>query len=128
LENFDIADFARMFDAALTSDNPSVKRALRNFMMVAAVVHADIENQQERVMGPLETLVTKIAELERQILELRTAQNKSYKPYQDYYGVNPTWVYSPNTSSTSGTINNNGTSVSSADIENLLSKLKFDDV
>jgi hypothetical protein len=57
VEQFDITEFARMFDAALASDNPSVQKALRNFMMVAAIVHA--QEDDERQMGPLETLVKK---------------------------------------------------------------------
>jgi hypothetical protein len=40
MEDFDVREFAKMFDAALASDNLAVKKALRNFMMIAAIVHA----------------------------------------------------------------------------------------
>ena len=97
-----------MFDAALASDNPSVKKALRNFMMITAIVHAE-EDGDERVMGPLETLVKKVGDLERMVYDIHTKQmtRDSYKDYKDkyytdYYGTNPTWVSTyPNTSTTS---------------------------
>lgn len=112
MEEFDIREFAQMFDAALASDNPSVKKALRNFMMIAAIVHP--EEGEERLMGPLETLVKKVCDLERIVHDMQ--KNRIYKDhkdyYKDYYGTNPTWVgggplytYNPNTSvsTTSGT-------------------------
>ena len=107
MEQFDLKEFAQMFDAALASDNPAVKKALRNFMMVAAIVHA--EEGDERSMGPLETLVKKVGDLERMVYDIHTKQmtRDSYKDYKDkyytdYYGTNPTWVSTyPNTSTTS---------------------------
>ena len=110
MDDFDITEFAQMFDAALASDNPAVKKALRNFMMVTAIVHSKEQTGEERLMGPLETLVKKVADLERMVYELQNTrsykdQYKDYKDkyYKDYYGTNPTWVYSPNTSTTGGT-------------------------
>lgn len=110
-EQFDIREFAQMFDAALASDNVAVQKALRNFMMVAAIVHAEDDSGQ-RIAGPLETLVKKVADLESMIRELQNNrtyrdQYKDYKDkyYKDYYGNSSTWVYSPNTSdSNDGTI------------------------
>ena len=99
MDQFDIKEFAQMFDAALASDNPSVQKALRNFMMIAAIVHAE-EDGDERVIGPLETLVKKVVDLERMVYELQNNRTYKDKNYQDYYN-NPTWVY--NTSTTSGT-------------------------
>ena len=103
MEQFDLKEFAQMFDAALASDNPGVKKALRNFMMVTALVHAQ-EDGDERVMGPLETLVKKVADLEAIVCEMqrnRTVTDE-YRKYQDYYYGQPTWTYNPNTSTTSG--------------------------
>jgi len=106
MEDFDIREFAKMFDAALASNNPAVKKALRNFMMVAAIVHAEQQTGEERLMGPLETLVKKVGDLETIVYRLqndRSYKDHKEKYYQDYYGTNPTWVYSPNTSvSTTG--------------------------
>ena len=104
MEEFDLKEFAKMFDAALASDNPAVKKALRNFMMVTALVHAQ-EDGDERIMGPLETLVKKVGDLERMVYELQNNRvvKDQYRDYKDYYYNNPTWKYSPNTSTTGGT-------------------------
>ena len=105
MEQFDIREFAQMFDAALASDNPSVKKALRNFMMVAAIVHAQELNEDERLAGPFETLLKKVQDLESMVYQLQNNRSyKEHKYYQDYYN-NPSWVYQPNTSvsTTSGT-------------------------
>jgi hypothetical protein len=103
MEQFDITEFAKMFDAALASDNPSVQKALRNFMMIAAIVHAADDNSEERSMGPLETLVKKVCDLERIVCDLQ--RNKEYDRdyYKNLYG-NQTWVYNSNPISTGGTI------------------------
>ncbi len=136
MEQFDITEFAKMFDAALASDNPSVQKALRNFMMIAAIVHAADDNSEERSMGPLETLVKKVCDLERIVCDLQ--RNKEYDRdyYKNLYG-NQTWVYNPNTSSTSGTIPYGGSITSSSksfadkfeysaeDLKELMKDLKF---
>lgn len=123
MEQFDIKEFAQMFDAALASDNPTVKKALRNFMMVAAIVHAQELNEDERLMGPLEALLKKVSELESLVHNLN--QTRTYKDnyrdyYKDYVGTNPTWVYSPNTSTTTST-----TKVNTIEVSELLKDLKF---
>lgn len=101
MEQFDITEFARMFDAALASNNPSVQKALRNFMMVAAIVGS--QDIDERNMGPLETLIKKVSDLERMYYDLKNKQDytKSRDHWKDYYGTNPTWVYSPDVGPTS---------------------------
>ena len=129
MEQFDIKEFAQMFDAALASDNPTVKKALRNFMMVAAIVHAQELNEDERLMGPLEALLKKVSELESLVHNLN--QTRTYKDnYRDYYrdhiSTSPAWVYSPNTnissiSSTTGT----NTAYSTTELTDLMKDLKF---
>jgi hypothetical protein len=105
MEQFDITEFAKMFDAALSSNNPTVQKALRNFMLVAAVVHAQNDNNLEKLAGPLETLVRKVTELERLIYEMRRNQDyvksAEYRPDRYVYTNGPSWVYNPNTSITS---------------------------
>ena len=125
--DFDIHEFAKMFDAALASDNPSVQKALRNFMMISAIVHAE-EVGDERIMGPLETLVKKVADLERMVYEIHTKQmtEKSYRDYyKDYIVNNPTWVSTyPNT--TSGTTEwKDGLGYGAQGISELLKDLKI---
>jgi len=40
-EDIDLNHLAKLFDAALASDNETVKRTLRNFMLVASIVEAE---------------------------------------------------------------------------------------
>ena len=136
MEQFDIIEFAKMFDAALASDNPAVQKALRNFMMIAAIVHA--EDNDKRVRGPFETLIKRVDTLESMVMELQKKigyNNLKDKHYKDYYNTNPTWVYQPyvtSISTTSGTthksIYNNGTDfvgVDDAEIYKLLKENKI---
>jgi hypothetical protein len=137
LEDFDITEFAKMFDAALASDNPAVKKALRNFMMVAAIVHAQELNEDKRLAGPFESLLKKVQDLESMMRELQN--NRTYKDnyrdyYKDYVGTNPTWVSQPYTkSTTNGTSSDaktwkstyNGQPIESSEIYELLKDLKF---
>jgi hypothetical protein len=135
----DLYEFAKMFDAAIASDNPAVKKALRNFMLIAAISEA--ENTSET--GPFQGMFDRLSNLETQVAGLRNTQ-------PGYYGNNPTWVSgtgigypSPYTvtsssSSTSGGSSNttaidtssiNGissTSISEQDIIDLMSDLKSD--
>ena len=126
MDDFDITEFAQMFDAALASDNPAVKKALRNFMMVAAIVHAQDKND----IGPLETLVKKVGDLERMVYEIHTKQmtEKSYRDYYKDWLVNsPSWTYAPNTSiSTTGeTTWKNSSGYSAQDLSELMKDLKI---
>jgi hypothetical protein len=130
-DDFDITEFAKMFDAALASDNPSVKKALRNFMMVAAIVHAQELNEDERLMGPFEALLKKVQSLEAMVRELQN--NRTYKDnYKDYYNnhTRVTQPYTTNTTSvTSGDAKTwksmyNGQTVKSHEIYELLKDLK----
>lgn len=124
MEDFDLKEFAQMFDAALASNNPGVKKALRNFMIVTALVHAQ-EDGDERIMGPLETLVKKVGDLERMVYELQNT--RVTRDYRDYYN-NPTWVgtgtpYITSTTSTSGTTWKD-TGYTAQEISELLKDLK----
>ena len=116
-----------MFDAALASDNPAVKKALRNFMMVAAIVHAQELNEDERLAGPFETLLKKVQDLESMVYRLTKTSDIDRNYQKNYYGNSPTWVYNPNTSTTSisGTSNWNESTTSVDDIYNTLKGLKF---
>lgn len=130
MEQFDLNEFAKMFDAALASNNPSVKKSLRNFMMIAAIVHAEEQPEAERLMGPLETLVKKVNELERIVYTLQSSnKTKTYYDHNTYN--NPTWIYQSPTSVTSTSSGTGKTwhdyNYNNLDIQHLLKELKFDD-
>ena len=81
MEDFDVREFAKMFDAALASDNSSVKKALRNFMMISAIVHA--EEGEERLMGPFQQLFERLDSLEQEHHHLK--QKLEHMIYEQDY-------------------------------------------
>jgi len=101
MEDFDINEFARMFDAAIASDNPSVQKTLRNFMMVAAIVHAQEQKRENGAIGPLETLVQKVAMLERIVFKMEKANEYGKRMNEQQY-KSFTWQYPDSNSTTSG--------------------------
>ena len=50
--DFDLETFVDLFDTAMSSDNPAVKKALRNLIMIAAIVNAEDADASMR-QGPL---------------------------------------------------------------------------
>ena len=93
MQDVDLEEFARMFDAALASDKPAVKKALRNFMMVAAIAESD----GERVQGPLESLVKEVDKLRHQVS--RVEEYSRGRRYSDeYYAGTKQWSYDYKTS------------------------------
>lgn len=73
----DLYQFAKLFDAALASDNPSVKKALRNFLLVASIVEAE-----EGQVGPMSTVFERVDSLERKVDELTNAiRNMNQRTY-----------------------------------------------
>lgn len=81
---FDLETFVNLFDTAMTSDNPTVKRAFKNLMLVAALVEA--ENDQE--IGPLRKLIDDVATLKTKIttMEFNQSINKQYPT------IPPNWI------------------------------------
>lgn len=72
MDKFDIDIFSKMFDAALASNNPAVKKALRNFMLVAAVVHAQ-EQEKNPELGLFGKLLYDISRLKHTVADLRNS-------------------------------------------------------
>jgi len=87
MDNFDIKAFAKMLDAAIASDNPAVKKALKNFMMIAAIAETEKD-----ISGPLETLLDRMDALEQ---ELRTMKMNPYPVYPGGYPTVPSYPRSP---------------------------------
>lgn len=86
---FDLEQFARLFDAALASDNPAIKKALRNLMMIASIV--DAENS-DPIAGPLwstihnsKLLESRVLKLENQMIALTTdVANRELNNYDEW--------------------------------------------
>jgi hypothetical protein len=98
--DFDLDTFVDLFDTALTSDNPTVKKAFKNLLMVTALVHAK-DNEFDRQRGPLRRLVDDINNLNRRLSDV---ENQRIYPGAGFpspmtptpYQPGPTWT-SPNT-------------------------------
>lgn len=54
--DFDLETFVDLFDTAMSSDNPAVKKALRNLIMIAAIVNAEDASAGMR-QGPLKRVL-----------------------------------------------------------------------
>lgn len=75
-EDFDIQRFAKLFDAALASDNPAVKKALRNFMMVAAIVEAE---DTDRKPGTMQQVLNQVNDVEKRLSKIeQEVKNNDY--------------------------------------------------
>jgi len=74
--DFDLETFVDLFDTAMTSDNPSVRKAFKNLLMITAIVHAEKEELDSR-QGPLRRLVEDIHDLNRRLMSLEDQQRHS---------------------------------------------------
>jgi len=54
--DFDLETFVDLFDTAISSDNPAVQRALKNLLMIAAIVNAEDPEAGMR-QGPLKRVL-----------------------------------------------------------------------
>lgn len=79
--DFDLETFVDLFDTAISSDNPTVQRALKNLILVSAIVNAQ-ENSEGLRKGPLRRLVDDIQTLHKRIgnLESAGAYRATYAP------------------------------------------------
>lgn len=81
----ELKTFVRLFDAAITSDNPSVKKALKNLMIISTFVNTETHNK----IGPLESAITDIEALRQRVSSLEITVNSGTaqyyeKPYMAY--------------------------------------------
>ena len=63
--DFDLDQFVRMFDEALTSQDPRVIDALRGLLMIVALTRPEAKTSVER--GPLRRLVDNVTNLNRRL-------------------------------------------------------------
>lgn len=96
--DFDLEAFADLFDTAMTSNNPAVKKAFKNLMIIAAIV--DSENKNEAIVrGPMRRLVEEHKDIVRRIQNIesqRAYPGGGYNPAPMPSYPAPTWV-GPNT-------------------------------
>ncbi|CAB4125956.1 hypothetical protein UFOVP181_282 [uncultured Caudovirales phage] len=91
--DFDLEKFVDLFDTAMSSDNPTVQRALRNLLMIATMI--DAENTDEAVrQGPLRRLVEDQRNIIRRLKDLENKQSWSTGP--NTYPYIPPGTSNPN--------------------------------
>jgi hypothetical protein len=132
--DFDLETFVDLFDTAMTSDNPAVKKAFKNLLLVASIVHAREELDSKQ--GPLRRLVDDIRNLNRKLSDLESEKNQSGRyitpvPMPTTPGwpspTTPTWA--PNTGWPPGTIvgytdTSTGTPIAGTRVLGVLEKLE----
>lgn len=91
-ENFDLNKFIDMFDTAMNSDNPTVKKCFNNLLLVVSIAHAedDVNDNNGRTIGPLRELVMKVDELERRLLKIEYINQVNMQPPQSPF--TQTWT------------------------------------
>lgn len=108
--DFDLETFVDLFDTAMSSDNPAVQRALKNLVLISAMVNAQQDPNGLR-KGPLRRVIEDIQALNKRIgqLESAGAYRSTYAPTtgspgttsipsvypQPYYGPTPGTTATP---------------------------------
>lgn len=79
--DFDLETFVDLFDTAMSSDNPAVQRALKNLILISAMVNAQ-QNSESLRKGPLRRVIEDIQTLNKRIsnLESAGAYRSTYAP------------------------------------------------
>lgn len=98
-KDFDLEAFVDLFDTAMTSDNPTVRKAFKNLMIVATLVGAENEPK----IGPLRELMTSLNDLRNRVATLEASKYSSYGPVT-MPSTNPTWTIGTPTPYTTPTV------------------------
>lgn len=97
-DEFDLEKFVELFDVAMTSDNPTVRKAFKNLLIVAALVDSETEN---KIPGPLRQLMADVGELKSRMI---TIERSKYNSTPSMYG--PITTGYPSTNNPTWTVNN----------------------
>lgn len=93
--DYDLERFVEMFDEALTSDDPRVKNALRQLMMMVILTSGEHEDSYPRDQGPLRRMqqdlrdmITRTRVLEEQLRKVENEVRKIVnQPPSGYSGI-----------------------------------------
>jgi hypothetical protein len=90
----DVETLIDIFDTALSSDNPAVKKALKNLMLVAALVDSELPSG-ERLRGPLRQAFEDMRDLTRRMDRLESQRTTWQNPVvTPGYSTGPVWTTS----------------------------------
>ena len=90
-DSFDLETFVDLFDTAMTSDNPAIRKAFKNLMMVATLVESENNNLK---VGPLRGLLKTVENLQQRMTVVEMNQNKS-NTVNTVYGPSVTTIGNP---------------------------------
>ena len=90
--DFDLETFVDLFDTAMSSDNPAVKKALKNLILISAMVNAESASNGLS-QGPLRRLVDDVKNLNRRINSLESAT--AYRSTQVPNTTTTPWTVTP---------------------------------
>jgi len=101
----DLEQFVDMFDTAMNSTNPTVKKCFNNLLIVVALAHAE---DDAPVYGPLRSLLNTVHDLSTRIVNIENRMMA--KPQTGGPAGSPTTYYSiqPNTLTGTGSSYVNG--------------------
>ena len=88
--DFDLETFVDLFDTAMSSDNPAVQRALKNLVLISAIVNAQQDPNGLR-KGPLRRVIEDMQALNKRLsnLESAGAYRSTYAPSTPTPGTTP---------------------------------------
>lgn len=78
--DFDLETFVDLFDTAISSDNPAVQRALKNLLMIAAIVNAEDAEAGMR-QGPLKRVLEDQRNIIRRLDRIESDRVYPQQPY-----------------------------------------------
>lgn len=84
-DEFDLETFINLFDTAMSSKNPAVQKALKNLLLLAAIVREDEIN----VDGPLRRLTRDMMALQLRLagIDAELAKLRSDSSYYSYHAT-----------------------------------------
>jgi len=90
-DDLDLETLIDLFDTALTSNNPAMKKAIKNLLLVATLIDSELTPEQ-RIRRPLRQAFEDMRDLSRRmsIIEAEQRNQKSY-----YISPMPATPYSP---------------------------------
>jgi len=99
--DFDLETFVDLFDTAMSSDNPAVQRALKNLLMIAAIVNAE-DSEAGMRQGPLRRVIEDQKNIIRRLKDLEH-KGQWVPPTNPGLGSVPLGPYFPSPTTSPGT-------------------------
>lgn len=91
-DDIDLETLIDLFDTALTSNNPAMKKAIKNLLLIATLIDSELEPEQ-RIRGPLGQALDDMRDLTRRMDRLESDRWQVTNPGPGGpYTPNPNWI------------------------------------